>query len=679
MIRTERHGAVSVIVIDNPPVNAFGAAIRRGIEDALDAARADEAVAAIVLRGAGRLFSGGADITEFTKPPVEPFLPDMLDRIEATAKPVIAAMHGTCFGGGLEMALSCHYRVAAPSARLGLPEVKIGLLPGAGGTQRLPRIVGVTEALASIVSGDPVDAARALATGLVDRVVREDSLTEDAVDFAREVAIPEGPRRTRDRAVEAAPETFETFLAAQGGKLRGRDAPAACVEAIRASTAMPFADGLARERALFIELAGGRQSMALRHIFFAERAAAKIGGVSAETATIAVRKVGVVGAGTMGGGIAMNFLSAGLPVTLVERETAALDRGVATIRKNYERTAKRGRLTAEQVETAMSQLSPSLDLAALAECDLVIEAVYENMDLKKDVFRRLDGIVKQGAILASNTSYLDVDEIAAVTERPGHVLGMHFFSPANVMRLLEIVRGAGTEPAVLATAMSLSRKVGKVAVVAGVCHGFIGNRMLEARQRQANRLILEGAAPAEVDQALLDLGMPMGPFQMADLAGLDIGWDAAASSGADVREILCEAGRRGQKNGRGFYDYDADRNRTPSAEVVAAIRDFAKRQKIEQRTIGADEMRERLLYPMVNEAAKILEEGIAQRASDIDLVWVHGYGWPPVTGGPLFWADGIGLAAIVAGLQAHRARLGADAEVSSLLARKAAEHGTFNG
>ena len=679
MISTERHGPVSVIAIDNAPVNALGAAVRRGIADALDAARADDGVQAIVIRGAGRLFSAGADITEFTKPPVEPFLPDVVDRIEGSAKPVVAAVHGTCFGGGLEVALGCHYRVAAPSAKLGLPEVKIGLLPGAGGTQRLPRLVGVAEALAVIVGGDPVGVDRALAAGLVDRVVREDELTADAVAFAREVAIPGGPRRTSERPVEASPDAFEAFLASQGNKLRGRDAPAACIEAVRASTTMPFADGLRRERDLFVSLAQGRQSMALRHLFFAERAAAKIEGLPADAATIPVRRVGVIGAGTMGGGIAMNFLSAGVPVTLVEREAAPLERGVATIRKNYERTAQRGRLTTNQVETAMGHLSPSLDFEALAECDLVIEAVFENMDLKKDVFRRLDGIVKDGAIIASNTSYLDVDEIAAVTGRPGHVLGMHFFSPANVMRLLEVVRGAKTEPAVLATAMSLSRKVGKIAVVSGVCHGFIGNRILEARQRQANLLILEGAAPAEVDQVLLELGMPMGPFQMADLAGLDIGWDEKTSAGRDVREVLCESGRRGQKNGRGFYDYDAQRNRTPSEEVIAVIRDFAAKRQIEQRQIGADEMRERLLYPMINEAAKILDEGIAQRASDIDLVWVNGYGWPPVTGGPLFWADGIGLRTIVAGLEKHRARLGADAEVSPLLARKAAAGETFNG
>ncbi len=678
MITTQQHDTVRVIVIENPPVNAFNAAIRQGIEDAIDAAARDAEVEAIVIRGAGRLFSGGADITEFTKPPVEPSLPDLFDRIEAGSRPVVAAVHGTCFGGALELALACHYRVAAPSARLGLPEVKIGLVPGAGGTQRLPRLVGVPEALAMIVSGDPVPADKALAIGLVDRLVGEDRLTEEAVAFAREIAIARGPSRTSERSVDASPAIFETFLAGQGSKLRGRDAPAACIEAVRVS-ALPFRDGLARERALFVQLASGRQSMALRHVFFAERAASKIEGMPAGIEPIAIQRVGIIGAGTMGGGIAMNFLSAGIEVTLVERERAPLDRGVATIRKNYERTAQRGRLTTGQVEAAMGQLSPSLDFDALADCDLVIEAVFENMDIKKDVFRRLDGIVKHGAILATNTSYLDIDEIASVTQRPEHVLGLHFFSPANVMRLLEIVRGARTSHAVLATATSLARRIGKVAVVAGVCHGFIGNRMLEPRQRQANALMMEGATPSEIDQVMLEFGMPMGPFQMADLAGLDIGWDPETSSGATIRDLLCEQGRRGQKTGRGFYDYDANRNRTPSADVEALIRDFATRQGSARRTIGPDEIRERLLYTMVNEAAKILEEGMAQRASDIDVVWVNGYGWPPVTGGPLFWADGIGLDTIVAGLEIHLDRLGPDAAISGLLASKAAERATFNG
>ncbi len=676
MITTEQHGTVRVVTIENPPVNALGAAVRQGLADAFARAMADEGVAAIVIRGAGRLFSGGADITEFTRPPVEPGLPDLLDVIEASAKPTVAALHGTAFGGGLEVALACHYRVAAPSARLGLPEVKLGILPGAGGTQRLPRLVGVPASLGMIVGGDPITAERAHAIGLVDRLASEQDLTEDAVVFAREVAVPGGPRRTGERTVEAAPDAFESFLAREGAKLRGRDAPAACVEAVRAAVELPFRDGLARERALFVELVRGRQSAALRHIFFAERTAARIEGLPSDVRLIAIEKVGIIGAGTMGGGIAMNFLSAGIPVTMVERDQVPLDRGVGVIRKNYDRTASRGRLTAGQVEAAMSALSPSTRFEDLADCDLVIEAVFEEMAVKKDVFRRLDGIVKQGAILASNTSYLDIDEIASVTGRPEHVLGMHFFSPANVMRLLEVVHGARTSPEVLATVMALSRKIGKIAVVSGVCHGFIGNRILEPRQRQAHGLIMEGARFAEVDQVMLEFGMPMGPFQMSDLAGLDIGWDPDKSSSSTIREILCEQGRRGQKNGRGFYDYDEQRNRTPSAEVEDVIRNFAARQGVPQRSIGSDEIRGRLLYPMVNEAAKILEEGIAQRPSDIDVVWVHGYGWPAVTGGPLFWADGIGLDAVVAGLRAQD-RPGPGGGISELLAGKAASRGRF--
>ncbi len=675
MIQTEQHDAIRVLVIGNPPVNALGAAMRRAIAAEMSAALADDSVSAIVLRGAGTLFSGGADITEFGRPPESPWLPELLDDVEASDKPVIAALHGTAFGGGLELPLACHYRVAAPSARLGLPEVKIGLLPGAGGTQRLPRLVGIADALSMIVSGNPITAARAHEIGLVDRIVDEQRLTEEAVAFARDIAVPQGVRRTSEIAVAPAPGVIEAFVEKQGAKLRGLDAPNACIKAVRDASTLPFREGLASERETFLELAKGRQSQAMRHLFFAERAAARIEGLPKDAPTLPVARVGMVGAGTMGGGIAMNFLSAGIPVTMVEREQAALDRGVATMRKNYERTARSGRLTTAQVETAMGHLTPTLDFQALADCDLVIEAVFENLDVKKAVFRQLDGIVKQGAILASNTSYLDVDAIAAVTSRPEHVLGLHFFSPANVMRLLEVVRGARTSPTVLATAMALARKVGKIAVVSGVCHGFIGNRMLEPRQRQADALALEGVRPQDVDRVLLEFGFPMGPFQMIDLAGLDLGWDEAHSSGSTIREILCENGRRGQKNGRGFYDYDENRNRVPSVEVEGWIRDFAARKGVAPRAVADQEIRERLLYTMVNEAAKILDEGMAQRASDIDTVWINGYGWPAQTGGPLFWADGIGLDTVIAGLEAHADRLGRDAEISPLLRRKAKEGG----
>ena len=672
MISTARHGDVLVVTVDNPPVNALGTAVRRAIGEAVASAQADAGIVATVIGGAGKLFSGGADITEFGKPGGEPGLPELCDAVEASAKPVIAALHGTCFGGGLELPLSCHGRVAAPSARLGLPEVKLGLLPGAGGTQRLPRLVGVARALDMIVSGDPIGADAALAAGLVDRVVPEAELLAGAVAFARDAAARGAPRRTGEREAQGGVAAVDAFTAAKGRALGGRDAPAACIRAVRGAVELPLADGLAQERRLFVDLLGGAQSKALRHAFFAERAANKIEGLPADAKPLKVERVGIVGAGTMGGGIAMTFLSAGIPVTMVERERGALDRGVALIRSNYERSAKRGRFTPDEVEAAMGRLTPVLEFDALHDCDLVIEAAFELLEVKTEIFGRLDRICRPGAILASNTSYLDIDAIAAATSRPGSVLGMHFFSPANVMKLLEVVRGARTEPAVLATAMALAKRLGKVAVVSGVCHGFIGNRMLNPRQAQANALILEGAAPEDVDRVMLEFGMPMGPFQMADLAGLDLGWTAETSKGETVRDILCERGRRGQKTGKGFYDYDADRRRTPSDEVKAVIAEVAARQGVARRTIGDDEIRERLLYSMVNEGAKILDEGIAQRASDIDVVWINGYGWPATTGGPMFWAESVGFDRVAAGLARHRDRLGDAGEPSPRLLSRSA-------
>ncbi len=676
-ITTRREGDVLVVVSDNPPVNALGFEVRRGLADAIAEAANDPAVKAVVIRGAGRTFFAGADITEFGKPMQSPGLPEVVDLIEASPKPVVAAIHGTALGGGLEVALACHYRVAVPSAKLGLPEVKLGLLPGAGGTQRLPRVVGVEAALPMIVSGDPIPARKGEAIGLVDRIVGEDSLEADAIAFAREVASRASHPVASHGQARVEPGMFDHFRKENARKLKGFEAPEACIQAVEAATRLPYAQGIAKEQELFMKLITGDQSKALRHLFFAERAASKIDGVGADTPLIPIARVGILGAGTMGGGIAMNFLSAGIPVTLVEREQAALDRGVTIIRKNYEATAKKGRMTAEQVEKAMGLLTPTLSYDDLADCDLVIEAVFELMAIKKEVFTKLDGIVKQGAILASNTSYLDVDAIAACTKRPEHVIGLHFFSPANVMKLLEIVRGAKTSPSVLATAMALSKKIRKVAVVAGVCHGFIGNRMLEPRQLQAYALVLEGAKPADVDQALLDFGFPMGPFQMADLAGLDIGWDPDKSDGANnMRDMLCEAGLRGQKNGHGFYDYDEKRNRTPSAKVEQMLRDLAARKGIAQRSIDSQEILERLLYPMVNEGSLILEEGKAQRASDIDIVWLNGYGWPAWTGGPMFWADTIGLDTVVKGLEKHGSRIDGF-RLSKLLADKAANGGRF--
>jgi len=672
VVSTRKDGDVLVISSNNPPVNALGHAVRVGLAEGLAQAASDSGVKAVVIRCDGRTFFAGADITEFGKGSASPpSLPELVDSIEASAKPVVAAIHGTALGGGLEVALGCHYRVAVPSAKLGLPEVKLGILPGAGGTQRLPRVIGVEAALPIIVSGDPISATDGEAKGLIDKIVGESTLEADAIAFAREVAgrkeHPVASRRT-DRIADAIrdPAVFDRFRTEYARRLKGFEAPEACIQAVKAAVELPFADGIKRERELFLKLVTGDQSRALRHVFFAERAAAKIDDIPADTPLIPIKKVGVLGAGTMGGGITMNFLSAGIPVTIVEREQAALDRGVSIIRKNYENTAKKGRLTADQVEKAMALLTPTLSYEDLADCDLVIEAVFENMDIKKDVFRKLDGIVKQGAILASNTSYLNVDEIAAVTKRPQDVIGLHFFSPANVMRLLEIVRGAKTSAPVLKTSMELSKKIGKVAVVAGVCDGFIGNRMLAQRQREAQKLILEGAKPWDVDRVLVSFGFPMGPFQMSDLAGLDIGWSAETSKSATVRDVLCERGRRGQKTGKGFYDYDENRRPSPSPETEEIIASFVAKSGRAQRKVDDQEILERLLYPMVNEGAKILEEKMAQRASDIDIVWLNGYGWPSYTGGPMFWADLVGLDKIAPRLEAY------GVEPAALLKRKAA-------
>ena len=682
VVTTHKDGDVLVVVSDNPPVNALGAAVRQGLVEAIATAASDAEVKAVVIVGHGKTFFAGADITEFGRPPVAPMLPDVVDAIEASAKPVVAAIHGTALGGGLEVALGAHYRVAVPSARLGLPEVKLGILPGAGGTQRLPRVIGAEAALPMIVSGDPIPAKTAQGLGLIDRIVGEGSLEADAIAFAREVVgrpdKPVSSQRT-DKIAATDPGVFDRFRQENARKLKGLEAPQACIEAVKAATEAPFAEGMKLERDLFAKLVGGTQSKALRHAFFAERAANKIDDLPADTQLIPIRKVGILGAGTMGGGIAMNFLSAGIEVVIVEREQAPLDRGVGVVRKNYENTAKRGRLTNDQVEAAMGKLTPTLSYDDLADCDLVIEAVFENMDVKKEVFARLDAIVKPGAILASNTSYLNIDEIATATKRPEFVLGLHFFSPANVMRLLEIVRGAKTSPAVLGTAMALAKKIGKVAVVAGVCDGFIGNRMLSPRQREAFKLILQGAPYDRVDQVLLDFGFPMGPFQMSDLAGLDLGWNKETSKGETIRDVLCERDRRGQKNGRGFYDYDEKRNRTVSGEVNAIIADFAQKSGEAQREIGDQEILERLLYPMVNEGALILEERMAQRASDIDVVWLNGYGWPSYTGGPMFWADTVGLAKVVDGLERHQPNMDPKFRMSKLLKDKAAAGGTFNG
>jgi 3-hydroxyacyl-CoA dehydrogenase len=652
-IRTERHDDILVIISDNPPVNALGAAVRQGLEAAVKDGVADASIAAMVIRCDGRTFFAGADITEFGKPMQDPPLPVLVDMIEASSKPVVAAIHGTALGGGCEVALGCHYRVAVPSAKIGTPEVKLGLLPGAGGTQRLPRIAGVKLALEMTAKGDPIPAKRAAEAGLIDRIVGEDTLAADAIAFAREVATQRPIPRASERTAQPDPEAVAAFEKENARRFRGFDAPAANIACVVKATETEFAEGSAFERAEFMRLMTGVQSAAQRHIFFAERQASKIDDVPADTRLREIMRVGVIGAGTMGGGIAMNFLSAGIPVTIVEMQADALDRGTATIRKNYEATAAKGRMKPEQVEAAMAALTPTLDFDALADCDLIIEAVYEQMEVKKEIFTKLDAIAKPGAILASNTSYLDIDEIAAVTARPQDVVGMHFFSPANVMKLLEVVRGARTAGDVLATVMALAKRIRKVAVVAGVTYGFIGNRMLIPRQTEAMKLLLEGATPEQVDRVHVAFGMPMGPFQMADLAGVDIGWHRDPTRIENIRDALAAEGRWGQKKQAGFYDYDAKRTPSPSPRVAEIIEEWRGRTNTPQHAITDQEIIERTLYTMVNEGALILEEGKAQRASDVDVVWIYGYGWPVYRGGPMFWAATEGLPKVVAGLEKH--------------------------
>ena len=654
-VRFERHDDVLVIISDSPPVNALGAAVRDGLKEGVSQGIIDPAIKAMVIRCDGKTFFAGADITEFGKPPKGASLQDVIVMMDSSEKPIIAAIHGTALGGGCEVALACHYRVAVPSAVMGLPEVKLGLLPGAGGTQRLPRIVGVKAAIEMVAIGDPIPAKKAAEVGLVDRVVGEDSLEADAIAFAREIADKKPIPRVRDKTVAPDPEAVEEFKKKHGRRMRGFDAPAANIACVVAASELPFDEGLKFERTEFVKLMEGTQSAAQRHLFFAERQAAKIDDVDPKTTQLRpINKVGVIGAGTMGGGISMNFLSAGIPVTIVEMQQDALDRGTGVMRKNYEASAAKGRIKPDAPEKAMGLLTPTLSLDDLADCDLIIEAVYENMDVKKELFTKLDAIAKPGAILATNTSYLNVDEIAAVTKRPKDVVGMHFFSPANVMRLLEVVRGEKTAKDVLATVMALAKKIKKVAVVAGVCHGFIGNRMLSPRQIEANKLLMEGATPQQIDKVHVEFGMPMGPFQMADLAGVDIGWHRDPSRIESIRDALAAEGRWGQKKGAGYYDYDEKRNATPSPRALEIIEEFRAKSNLPKREITDQEIVERTLYPMVNEGALILEEGKAQRASDVDVVWIMGYGWPVYRGGPMFWAQHeVGLKKIVEGLEKH--------------------------
>ena len=681
--RLDVDGAIGIVTVAYPPVNALSRSMRQAIIDGITAAQAHPAVQAIVFICDGRTFLAGADITEFGKPPQAPSLFQVQDVIENSAKPVIAAIHGTSLGGGLEVALCCHYRVAVPSAKCGLPEVHLGLLPGAGGTQRLPRIVGVPKALEFITNGTHVPAQQCLEIGLVDAIVPEGQLRDGAVAFARQLLAEGRPlRKVRDAddkvlPARGKPELFAEFRQANAKRFRGFLAPEYNIRCIEAAANLPFDEGQREERRLFMELVTGAQSIAQRYGFFAERMAQKIPDVPADTPTVAVAKVGIIGAGTMGGGIAMNFANVGIPVTLVETNQAALDRGLAVVRRNYENSAKRGRFTMAEAERRIGLLTGSLDMNSLADCDLVIEAVFEEMAVKKDIFAKLDRIVKPGAVLASNTSALNLNEIATAVSRPEAVVGMHFFSPANVMRLLEVVRGDKTSKTAIATAMQIGKKIGKVAALSGVCPGFIGNRMLAARGAQTQAMLLEGVMPWDIDKLLYDFGMPMGPFAMSDLAGLDLGWSRETSQGSTIRELLCERDRRGQKTGAGFYDYDEARNAKPSEVTRQIITDFVAKQGRQPRAISETEILERCTLAMINEGAKILDEGIAIRASDIDVVWVNGYGWPLYRGGPMHHADHIGLAEVVAKLQAYGPLMGPNFTISPLLERMAAEGKKF--
>ena len=669
----EKDGNISIITLNSPPVNALSAPVREGLHKGITEARNDGESEAIIIICEGRTFIAGADISEFGQEPKGPSLFEVQEFIEDSNKPVIAAIHGTALGGGLEVALTCHYRIAVPSAKCGLPEVNLGLLPGAGGTQRLPRVVGVEKALQMVTSGQHVPAKQCLEMGLVDEIANEDGLREDSINFAKKIVSENRPlvkiSEMNDK-VEAArgnENIFTDFRASIARRARGFLAPEYNIQCIEAAVNNSFDEGIKIERKLFMELVTGTQSAAQRYAFFAQRQVAKIPDIEPDTEIKPFSSIGVIGAGTMGGGISMNFANVGIPVTIIEQSQENLDKGLGIIRKNYENTANKGRITFEDVEKRTNLIKGSTDINDLSNCDLIIEAVFENMDLKKDIFKTLDNIAKKGAILATNTSALDVNEIAAQTSRPEDVIGLHFFSPANVMRLLEIVRGEKTSKSVVATSMKMAKSIGKVAAVVGVCPGFVGNRILAQRQSEANKLILEGAMPWEVDDALFDFGFPMGPFAMSDLAGLDIGWDEDLSTGDTLRDKLCEAGRLGQKTGKGFYIYDEKRNKSPDTEVEKLIIEFSEKHQIKRREISKEEILERCLYPMINEGFKILEEGMAIRASDIDIVWINGYGWPMYEGGPMFYGQLIGYDKVLKWHKEMEEKFGSDFSPSPYL------------
>ncbi len=686
---------IAVLRLDNPPVNSLGFELREAVVAGLSRANADPAVAAIVLIGSGSGFSGGADIREFGTPKAvaHPNLRTVISEIEDSVKPVIAAIGGVCMGGGLELAMACDYRVGVAGGRIALPEVKLGLLPGAGGTQRLPRLLGVEAALNMIVSGTTVASEKLRDTPLFD-AFGEGDLLQSALTFARRIAAEKrGRKRVRDLKIDM--PNAEAYLQFARNAIKSvagpYPAPLACLEAVAAAVEKPFDAGLKRERELFATLMLSPESAALRHVFQAERAASHILDVPADTPIRPIRKVGVIGAGTMGGGITMSLINAGLPVVLLETQQEALDRGIANIRRNYQGALRKGTLNEQSLAQRLALITPTLDYDLFRDVDLSIEAVFENMDVKRQVFEMLDDVVRPGAILASNTSALDLDEIANFTRRPQDVIGLHFFSPANIMRLLEVVRGAKTAKDVLATAMQLAKTMGKIAVVSGVCDGFIGNRMLARYGAAAHDLVMFGALPHEIDAALQDFGMAMGPFRVGDLAGLDIGWAlrkrrAAESPGRDfsnVADVLCESGRFGQKTGAGWYRYDpGSRHPVPDPKVTAIIEQYRRQKGITPRNVSAQEIVERCIYALINEGARIIEDGIAQRASDIDVVYLNGYGFPAYRGGPMFFADQTGLHVVASALEKIAAQPGSDPDAwtpASLLARLAHQGQTFNG
>ena len=685
--RFEKRGDVGIIWVNNPPVNAISVGVRAAIIDGVNKLAQDPEIKVAVLACEGRTFMAGADITEFGKPPLAPGLHEAISTVENSAKPIVAAIHGTAFGGGLEVALACNYRVAAASAKVGLPEVKLGLLPGAGGTQRLPRLVGVEAALGIIVSGDPVAATLAAKSGVIDKIIEGD-LLEGAIAYARDLASRKAPlRKVRDLEVDAAKTPAGFFDEARKRVAKEKKnlyAPQRIVDAVEAAATLPFDKGMARERELFLQCMGNSQAKALQHVFFAERKAANVPNLDKNVTKREVNSVGIIGAGTMGGGIAMNFVNVGIPVTLLEMSQEALDRGVGVIRKNYENTASKGRLSMEQVEQRMALLKPTLSYGDLGDADLIIEAVFETMAIKKEVFGKLERTAKKGAILASNTSYLSIDEIAEATSRPSDVVGMHFFSPANVMRLLEIVRGAKTAQDVLVTVVDIAKRINKVGVVCGNRDGFIGNRMLGGYAYQASLMVLEGALPEQVDAALRNFGMPMGVLQMSDLAGLDVGYksrkdrDPSTFDGRVTRsaDLLVEMGRKGQKTQAGYYDYaPGDRTPRPSAVVTQIIEQASKEFGITRRTFTDEEIVERCFLALMNVGCDVLSEGVAARASDIDIVYLYGYGFPAYRGGPMFWAENeVGLKTALEKLKKYSAATGGKwLKVSPLLEKLVAE------